>query len=84
MPATAALFSKFTLQCELMLEKVIRILLLVLHALLNVYVISMLTKYDLSASWSLMAVFVLCLAVLLLSIILHILSFLTFLKRQAK
>ena len=60
---------------------IFRIAVLIVHALLNVIVVTSLLDYDLTGSWLVFAGFVLLLLVLAILFIRHLLSFISFIKK---
>ncbi|MCE3282436.1 MAG: hypothetical protein K0Q66_1173 [Chitinophagaceae bacterium] len=61
-----------------------RVGLLLLHILLNVVVVSYLTRFDLTGSWLALTAFVLLLFFMLALLIRHIISFINYAKHNSK
>ncbi len=57
---------------------------ILMHVFLNIVIVSYVTRYDVTGSWIAMTGFVLLLFIMLGLLVMHIMSFLNFLKHKAK
>ena len=62
----------------------LRVILLLLHALINFALISWLMNFDITGSWLAVGVFVIGVLLLMVVFIRHLLSFFSFLKTKTK